>query len=71
MLLLDEPFSGIDPGEVARIVTALRMRARAGAVVLTSHDPGLARAIATHAMVMKEGRAIAFGAAGRCSARNC
>lgn len=64
VLLLDEPFSGIDPGEVARIVTALRMRARAGAVVLTSHDPGLARAIATHAMVMKEGRAIAFGAAG-------
>ena len=63
VLILDEPFSGIDPGEVARIVHALRERAERGAVVLSLHEPGLARAIATHALVMHEGKAIALGSA--------
>ncbi len=63
VLLLDEPFSGIDPAEVARIVHALRERAARGAVVLSLHEPGLARAIATHALVMRAGKTIAFGPA--------
>lgn len=63
VLLLDEPFSGIDPAEVARIAGALRARARRGAVVLSLHDPGLARAIATHAAILRGGRITESGAA--------
>ncbi|MCE2882085.1 MAG: ABC transporter ATP-binding protein [Planctomycetaceae bacterium] len=63
VLLLDEPFSGIDPGEVSRIVGALRATAERGAVVLSLHDPGLARAIATHAAVMSGGRIVSHGVA--------
>jgi ABC-type cobalamin/Fe3+-siderophores transport system ATPase subunit len=63
LLLLDEPFSGIDPGEVARIVAALRALATRGAVVLSLHEPGLARAVATRALVMRGGRVIADGSA--------
>jgi len=61
VLLLDEPFSGIDPAEIARIACALRVRARRGAVVLSLHDPGLARAIATHAAILRGGRVIQTG----------
>ena len=63
VLLLDEPFSGIDPAEVARIAGALRTRACRGAVVLSLHDPGLARAIATHAAILRGGRITHAGAA--------
>lgn len=63
ILLLDEPFSGIDPSEVARIVAALRALVRQGAVVLSLHDPGLARAIATRALVMRSARVVADGPA--------
>lgn len=61
VVLLDEPFSGIDPGEVARIVSALRALAARGAVVLSLHDPGLARAVATRALVMRAGEVVASG----------
>ncbi len=76
-LLLDEPFSGIDPKELARIIDALRRRAQDGtdtnttsgscascapcAIVLSLHDPGLARAFATHAVLMREGRVLFAG----------
>ncbi|MFM1866853.1 MAG: Fe3+-complex transporter ATP-binding protein, partial [Planctomycetota bacterium] len=63
LLLLDEPFSGVDPGEVARVVGALREIARSGAVVLSLHDPGLARLIATRALVLREGRMLFDGPA--------
>jgi iron complex transport system ATP-binding protein len=63
LLLLDEPFSGVDPGEVARVVVALRDIARSGAVVLSLHDPGLARLIATRALVLREGRVLFDGPA--------
>ncbi len=63
VLLLDEPFGGVDPAEVARIAVSLRARAERGAVVLSLHEPGLARAIATHAMVLRGGRVLAQGCA--------
>jgi iron complex transport system ATP-binding protein len=63
VVLLDEPFSGIDPGEVARIVSALRALAARGAVVLSLHDPGLARAVGTRALVMRAGEVVASGEA--------
>ena len=61
VLLLDEPFSGVDPGEVARMVGVLRARAATGAVLVTIHDAGLARALATHAVVLHGGRLLAAG----------
>jgi len=64
VILLDEPFSGVDPAEVARIARALRARAYDGsAVVLSLHDPGLARAIASHAAVLVAGRIVRQGCA--------
>jgi iron complex transport system ATP-binding protein len=62
-LALDEPFSGIDPGEVARIARVLRNFARRGAVLLSLHEPGLARAIAERAIVLRGGRVLADGPA--------
>lgn len=61
VLLLDEPFSGIDPGEVARLVAALGAVATSGAVVLSLHDPGLARLVASRAIIMREGRVLSDG----------
>jgi len=61
VLLLDEPFGGIDPAEVARIVATLRSFASRGAVVLSLHDPGLARQVATRAIVLAGGRVVADG----------
>ncbi|MFM1822971.1 MAG: hypothetical protein RI967_1237, partial [Planctomycetota bacterium] len=63
VLLLDEPFAGIDPAEVARLARALARRARKGAVVVSLHDPGLARAIASRAVILDGGRIVADGAA--------
>jgi iron complex transport system ATP-binding protein len=63
VLLLDEPFGGVDPAEIARIAAALRARAERGCVVLSLHEPGLARALATHAMVLRGGRVVAHGPA--------
>lgn len=64
VLFLDEPFSGVDPAEVARIARALLRRAEQGAVVLSLHDPGLARAIATHAAILRAGRIVRQGPSG-------
>lgn len=61
VILLDEPFSGVDPGEVARLVGVLRHRAESGAVLISIHDAGLARAFASHAIVLRQGRVLAAG----------
>jgi iron complex transport system ATP-binding protein len=63
VLLLDEPLAGVDPGEVARLVEVLRRRASSGGVLVTLHDAGLARAFATHAVVLAHGRVRAAGPA--------
>jgi iron complex transport system ATP-binding protein len=63
VLLLDEPFAGIDPGEIARIVAVLRALASRGTVLCSLHDPGLARCISTRAIVLREGRVVADGPA--------
>lgn len=63
VILLDEPFSGVDPGEVARMIPVLRAHAASAAVLISIHDAGLARAIATHAIVLCRGRVVAAGAA--------
>ncbi|MGA1225442.1 MAG: ATP-binding cassette domain-containing protein, partial [Phycisphaerales bacterium] len=61
VLVLDEPFASIDPAEVARLVGVLRARAAKGAVLVSLHDPGLSRALATHAVVLRAGEVVAQG----------
>ncbi len=64
VLLLDEPFSSLDPAEVARLVIALRgFTSEGGSVILSLHDAGLAREVASDAIALRGGRAIAMGSA--------
>ncbi len=63
-LLLDEPFSSLDPAEVARLVEALRAFTGAGgSVILSLHDAGLAREVAQAAIALRQGRVLASGGA--------
>ncbi len=59
VLLLDEPTSGQDRREVARLISALATMAEDGAVVFATHDEGLAQAAATRIVRMDGGKIVA------------
>lgn len=60
LLLLDEPAAGLDAHAVARIETALAdLRTRGGIAVLVTHEPELAAAVATRALLLARGRVTA------------
>jgi len=62
VLLLDEPTSQLDPGNRYRIVSLLSRLADEGmTILLTTHDPNLAAELATHAVLLKDGRVIRSG----------
>ncbi len=57
LLILDEPFTGLDLDAAARLTATLRDRAtRDRTVLLTTHDLAEARALATGAVVLLDGR---------------
>ena len=56
LLLLDEPFTGLDLVAAARLVTAILRSAGARTVVFATHDPAEARLLATGAAVLRAGR---------------
>ena len=58
MLLLDEPTSGQDRREVARLMRALTAASDRGAVVFATHDEELAQAAATRIIRMQDGRVV-------------
>ncbi|MFM7321809.1 MAG: ATP-binding cassette domain-containing protein [Armatimonadota bacterium] len=59
LLILDEPFSGIDPGMGDALAAELARRARAGTLVLTAlHDPELALRHATRLVLLADGRVV-------------
>ena len=58
VLLLDEPTSGQDRREVARLMNALTSTSTDGAVVFATHDEELARAAATRIVRMDGGRVV-------------
>lgn len=61
-LLLDEPLTGLDPVGIRRMKTTIMQRAEGGsAVILSSHLLHLVEEICTRVLVMRRGRAIAFG----------
>lgn len=60
LILLDEPYSGLDP-HAAKVLDSLIERVRPGrTLVMVSHDPDKGLALCTHALVMASGRAVAF-----------
>jgi iron complex transport system ATP-binding protein len=64
ILLLDEPAAHLDLSNQGRLLAIMRGLAAAGAtLVLTTHDPNLAAAIAGHAVLMRAGQVLASGPA--------
>ena len=61
-LILDEPANGLDPAEVRALRERLGELARGGAAVLvSSHQLAEVQQLATHAVVMNQGRLVASG----------
>jgi heme exporter protein A len=60
LLLLDEPFTGLDDGSVATVSDRLRGLARGGAiVVLATHDLDVVDGLATRLALVRDGRLLA------------
>lgn len=62
ILLLDEPTSGLDhPGAESLLVALSRLNEAGVALVIATHNTGLALEWASHAIVLAEGRVLAAG----------
>ena len=60
MILLDEPFTGLDQASTAALVARLQERQRAGCViVLATHDLDVADGLLSRAIYLKDGRVVA------------
>jgi iron complex transport system ATP-binding protein len=63
LLLMDEPTTHLDLAHKVRLVRLVRDRlARGMTVLLTTHEPDVAAAIATHLVLMRDGQVCASGA---------
>lgn len=63
LLLLDEPTSHLDLSNKGRLVHLLRdLSAQGVTIVLTTHEPEIASALATHLVLMQKGRVLEAGA---------
>jgi len=59
VLLLDEPFTGLDEGGAAALTAALiELRQSGATMVLVTHNIAEGLALATHAAIMRQGRLI-------------
>jgi heme ABC exporter ATP-binding subunit CcmA len=56
LLVLDEPYTGLDLDMAGRLTSALRDGRRDRTILLTTHEPAQARAVATGAAVLTDGR---------------
>ena len=62
VVLLDEPFTGLDPGSADRLAERIRgLRAGGRALVLVTHDLAQAAALADRAIVLMRGRVVYAG----------
>ena len=62
ILLLDEPTAHLDLGNQGRLLTIIGELAGQGtALVLTTHDPNLAAALADHTILLRRGQVLAAG----------
>ncbi|MDR7481752.1 MAG: ABC transporter ATP-binding protein [Armatimonadota bacterium] len=58
LLLLDEPFTGLDLEAAACVAAVLRAGRAARTVIFATHDPAQARALADRAVVLRGGRLV-------------
>ena len=59
LILLDEPFTGLDQASTAALVARLRDRQKAGClIVLATHDLDVAEGLLSRAIYLKEGRMV-------------
>ncbi len=71
LLVLDEPFSGLDPLGVATMAEVLHERASAGvAVVFSSHQLDLVEEVCEDAVIISRGRVVADGEIDELKARS-
>jgi ABC-2 type transport system ATP-binding protein len=69
LLVLDEPFSGLDPIGIATMAGVLRERAAAGVgVVFSSHQLDLVEEVCEDVVIISRGRVVAQGAIDRLKA---
>lgn len=62
VLILDEPLTGLDPAGMKRMRATIASRAKAGAaVVLSSHLMHLVEELCTKILILRLGKAVAFG----------
>ena len=60
LVLLDEPFTGLDDASAAALVSRLRDLRTAGAIVIVAtHDLDLAESLLDHAFFLRDGRPVA------------
>jgi ABC-2 type transport system ATP-binding protein len=71
LLVLDEPFSGLDPLGIATMTEVLRERAGAGVgVVFSSHQLDLVEEVCEDVVIISRGRVVAAGAIDELKARS-
>jgi iron complex transport system ATP-binding protein len=64
ILLLDEPIAHLDLANRARILEVVRgLVSRRAAIVMTTHDPNAASAVADHVVLLRDGRVMKEGPA--------
>jgi heme exporter protein A len=66
LLLLDEPFTGLDQGSASALAGRLRQLAADGRIiVLATHDLDIAEGLVTRAVILRDGRVVADHEDGR------
>jgi heme ABC exporter ATP-binding subunit CcmA len=66
LLLLDEPFTGLDQASAATLIARLRALAAGGRIiVLATHDLDLSEGLLTRAVILRDGRVAALYDDGR------
>ena len=71
LLVLDEPFSGLDPIGIATMTDVLRDRARSGVgVVFSSHQLDLVEDVCEDVVIIARGRVVAAGAIDELKSRS-
>jgi len=61
LLIADEPTTALDPTVQKSILKLLKKQSSARATILITHDLGVAASLATHIMVMRQGRVLESG----------
>ena len=65
LLLLDEPFTGLDDASTSALVARLlELKARGGIVLVATHDLEVVDGVIDRAVVLRDGRVVAMPAVG-------